>query len=135
MATSWEKFDPDATKAAMKILGPQAKIPDMIPAMDKAWETSHDAWADFTAARQHLKDVVDNLEQMEKGLIAAWETEKDSISKENFGLEPKKDKDKIAAARKPFLKRVNEALQAVRKGPDDMKKVDAAVKIIMDAQR
>jgi hypothetical protein len=134
MATSWEKFDSDATKAAMKILGPQAKIPDMIPAMDKAWESWHDSWVEFKAARQRLKDVVDNVEQTAKGLIAAWEAEKDAIDKENFGLEPKKDKDKIAAARKPFLKRVNEALQTVRKGPDNLKKVDVAVKTIMDAQ-
>jgi len=40
----------------------------MIPALDKAWDAHHDAWLGFTAARQHLKDAVDNLEQMEKGI-------------------------------------------------------------------
>jgi hypothetical protein len=86
----------------VKILGPQATIPDMIAALDKAWDAHHDAWKEFGAARQRLRDAVDNLEQMGKGVIAAWEAEKDAINKENFGLEPKTDKDKIAAARKPF---------------------------------
>ena len=135
MATSWEKFDSDVAKAAMKILGPQAKIPDVIPAIDKAWTESFDAWTEFKAARKRLKDVLDNLEQKEKDLIAAWEAQEDAINKENFGLDPKNDKDKIAAARKLFVKRTDEALQTVRKGPDELKKVDAAVKTVMDAQR
>jgi len=43
MATSWAKFATDATNAAMKILGPQVEISDMIPALDKAWDAHHDA--------------------------------------------------------------------------------------------
>ena len=77
---------------------------------------------------------MDNLEQMEKGVIAAWEAEKDAVSKENFGLEPKKDKHKIARARKPCLKSVNDTPQTVGKTPDKMKKVPAAVRTVMDAQ-
>jgi hypothetical protein len=136
MAYSWEKFDPDVAKAAMKILGPQAKIPDVIPAIEKVWDRSHDTWTEFKAARKRLKDALDDFEQMEKDFQAAWQAQEDAIDKENFGLaDPKKDKDKIAAARKPFLKRVDEILQDARKESDNMKKVDAAVKIIMDVQR
>jgi hypothetical protein len=118
----------------MNILGPQAKIPDMIPALDKAWDAHHDAWLGFTAARQPLKDAVDNLEQMEKGIVAAWEAEKDAVSKENFGLEPKKDKDKIARARKPFLKSVNDT-PLVRSSRASLRAIHRNMRFAMRASR
>jgi hypothetical protein len=131
----WKDSDPSAVKAAMTILGPKAKIPDMLPSIDKASDKSHAAWDEFEAVRKRLKEVWDKVGEMDKNFRAAWEAQKDEINKENFGLDdPKKDKDKIAAARKPFVKHVDGVLQDAQKISDGLKKVDAAVKIIMDAR-
>jgi hypothetical protein len=123
MAISWEEDAPDAVEAAMKILGPKAKIPDMIPSIAKAQQRSQAAWEEFEAVRKRLKQVLDDVEEMDKNFQAAWEAQADAINKENFGLDdPKKDKDKIADARKPFLKRVDGVLKDAQKSSDDVKK-------------
>jgi hypothetical protein len=132
MANTWE----DAKKAAMQILGPKGKIPEPSKTIVKAVEESRDSWAEFEAARQSLKDALDTHQKKFDKYLGALRSEVDAINKDNLGLDPKNKEDakKIAAARKPLVKYVNGMVQKHEGEFNDLKKLNAPVKTLMDAK-
>jgi hypothetical protein len=134
MAKTWE----DVSKAAMQILGPQGKIPDETNGTtQRAAAASQKSWADFEAARKSLKDALEAHKEKAANFLGSWEAFVDDVSKDDLGLDPKKNKEdekKIAAARKLLVGYLNDVvLQPARKLIGDLKKLDSAVKVLMDA--
>jgi hypothetical protein len=134
MAKTWG----DVSKAVMQILGPQGKIPpEGSSGLTKAGAASQKSWAEFQAARKSLKDALDTLKENSANHLGALQAIVDDINTDNLGLDPKKNREdakKIAAARKLLVGYWNEFVQLDEKQINDTKKLDAAVKIIMDAE-
>lgn len=134
MAKTWG----DVSKAAMQILGPQGKIPpDTSSGLIKAAAASQKSWAEFQAARKSLKDALDTNKEQTANHLGALQAIVDDINTDNLGLDPKKNREdakKIAAARKLLVGYWNDHLQLDEKQINDLKKVDSALKIIMDVE-
>ena len=88
MANRWDGVQ----KAAMQILGPQGKIPEIPDALDKAMEGSQKSWAEFQAASKSLKDKLDAHEQKYDIHLSALRGFADEINGDDLGLDPKKTK-------------------------------------------
>jgi hypothetical protein len=128
----------DVSKAAMQTLGPKGKLPPEVSTyVSRAATQSHKSLAEFVAARKALKEALEANKDDSATHLTALQAQVDDVNKDNLGLEPKDNPNnpkKIAAARKLLVEYFNQAVQYDEKVINGMKKLDAAVKIIMDAE-
>ncbi len=90
--------------AALKVLGKDAKVPDLPPAMEKALDTWEKANTEFDASREALEAKLVEMQTANDGLKNLGNQFGAKMAKEEFGLDPKSKEDakKIAQAQKIF---------------------------------
>lgn len=115
----WDK----AKAAAMKILGPKAKVPDVPATILKAhdgWDKANDAFKD---SRDGCEAKLLDIENAASGMQNAIKQFIAQVEKSTFGLDAKSKDDakKVAQAQKILTGELNGAL---KEATDNMKMLD-----------
>jgi hypothetical protein len=114
----------DAKKKAAGVLGPDATIPDEPVDLGKLAQAVEDAFSDFSGKAQDLRDQIEKL----LDVLNKWDDGlKDTAAmydKQDFGLDKKKDAQKIAKGRKCF-EGVGQTKAAYDRTISDIKKLQS----------
>ena len=130
MADAWE----NAVKAAKKILGPNGKIPEFPPTINKTGVALGKSWDEFVEARKKLKEQFDahltKFDQYQGARFAYI----DVLERDNLGLNPKDkaENSKIAEAKKPLLGVLNKWHKAHEDHLNDFKKLNGPLSTILN---
>lgn len=107
MAADWDKARADA----IKLLGKDAEVPDLTPAVTKADDAFTKANDAFPAARKELESKLLDLQDANSALTNAVKQLKATVEKSDFGLDRKKDAKKIQQAEKMLTASLDDALK------------------------
>lgn len=115
-----------AVKAAQKILGDKAKIPEWPSKIDKADKDDIEKWLGFNKGRDSLKDQLVDVQDSNDALKNALSQFQDEVHESNLGLDPKnkEDKKKITDAQKILNKCLQDRIKSKEDNDKNLKELD-----------
>ena len=107
---SWD----NAKKAALKILGDGAEVPDLADGVTKAissWDKALEAWK---TSRDACEQALLDLDNANSACINNLQQFRARIEKNNFKLDDKKDAKKIQQAQKLLMPIIDEGIKSYK---------------------
>ena len=109
---------------ALKVLGPDADVPELAPAITKASKTFVDTNVEFKAAREACEAKILDMDNANAGFLNAVQQFRAKLEKNDFKLDGKKDLKKIQQAQKILTGGLDEAIKALMSNDKNLSELD-----------